>query len=143
MKFFSATLCKFFSIHLKIPLFTDLRDKALPRLVFLLSLVCQRVGPVLILVLTQMIFTLITLGLWIVFVLTGPLCSDSFSSLITGNLLMNRFVFFYQIFADGPFLTLEHTDVALVSAACLREGSCGTYAVVPVLMPGSLTKCLN
>ena len=43
----------------------------------------------------------------------------------------------------GPLLTLEHTGVALASAACLREGSCGTYAVVPVLMPGSLTKCLN
>ena len=43
----------------------------------------------------------------------------------------------------GPLLTLEHTGVALAAAACLPEGSCGTYAAVPVLLPGSLTKCLN
>ena len=30
-----------------------------------------------------------------------------------------------------PLLTFEHTGVALASAVCLREGSWGTYAVVP------------
>ena len=90
-----------------------------------------------------MIFILINSVCGMFFVLIDPLCSDSFSSLITRNLLMNRFVFLIRSFSDGPFLTLEHTGVALASAACLREGSCGSYAVVPVLMLGSLTKCLN
>ena len=43
---------------------------------------------------------------------------------------------------DGPLLTLEHTGVALAAAACLPEGSRGTYVSVPVLLLGSLTKCL-
>ena len=52
-------------------------------------------------------------------------------------------MFLIRSLSDGPLLTLEHTGVVLASAVCLREGSCGTYAAVPVLLPGSLTKCLN
>ena len=53
--FFSVFMQILF-IQLMIPLFADSRSNAWPKLVFLLSLVCQRAGPIPILILIQFDF---------------------------------------------------------------------------------------
>ena len=63
-------------VQLMIPLFADLRSNAWPRLVFLLSLVCQRVGPIPILILIQYDFHSDKFGLRIATVLIDPICFD-------------------------------------------------------------------
>ena len=108
--FFSVFMQTLF-IQLMIPSFADLHSNAWPRLVFLLSLVCQRVGPIPILILIQYDFQSDKFDLWVATVLIDPICFWSlmwFSFLITRNLtvilLINQFLCFLSgHFLMGPF----------------------------------------
>ena len=139
---FSASLCKFFLFNWWNLCLLIHAVKLGPNLFFLLSLVCKMAGPIPILIRIDGVKLVFDPLMWFSFLINWNLIDwipflcfwvdflvDWLKYLNWGNLFLTSV---RSTFWNGePLLTFEHTGVALASAVCLREGSWGTYAVVP------------